>query len=61
MTDSVYDCGVFAFKLIVCFAYRRSWIGEENGWVHQTVPKDVLAEADALAKAAIVEDSDDDD
>ena len=46
--------------LYIMSLFYRSWICAENGWRHQSVPKDILAEADALGKSAINEDSDDD-
>jgi hypothetical protein len=33
-----------------------SWICKESGWEHQLVPKDLLAEANKVAKAALDQD-----
>mmetsp|Transcript_51339 Transcript_51339/g.142081 ORF Transcript_51339/g.142081 Transcript_51339/m.142081 type:complete len:260 (-) Transcript_51339:145-924(-) len=48
------------------FELELSWLSEETGWTHKSVPKELVTEADAWAKAQIEEeekgsDSDDDD
>ena len=37
-----------------------TWICEESGWKHQAVPEDILADADAKAKAALEEGMEED-
>ena len=42
------------------FELELSWIGEHTKGVHQRVPEDIHAAAEAHAKAALEEDSDSD-
>lgn len=42
------------------FELELSWVGEHTNGIHQRVPDDVYAEAEAYAKAALEENSDSD-
>lgn len=43
------------------FELELSWVCKESGGRHQRVPKDLYEEAERYAKAALVEDSSDED